>query len=299
MSPMPRGFRLGTTSFIYPGMILPNVEKLGPHFDEIELLVFESRPYQGMSVLPTREEVNTLAALAGDMDLTYNVHMPVDVSLTAPREQALAADTLARVMELMAPLAPTTHTVHLAMGRELAGRLRRGFHGLSREQREEAIGNVDGVLSGPLAHELKCWHEQALCGLDQLQKLGLPLGQLTIETLDYPPELLAPMLDAFPVGLCVDAGHHFKYGFDLDATFQRWGGRVPLVHLHGVEPRDEKVKDHIGLDRMAPGELSRKLKPLEGFGGSVSLEVFSLAHLNGCLGALTPCFQGIPSQLGA
>ena len=31
----PRPFRLGTTSFIYPGKILPNVKCLGPIFDEI------------------------------------------------------------------------------------------------------------------------------------------------------------------------------------------------------------------------------------------------------------------------
>lgn len=75
----PRPFRLGTTSFIVPDHIIPNVIKLGPFFDEIELLVFESYPPE---VLPSKTEVATLLSLARDLDLTYNIHLPTDVSLS-------------------------------------------------------------------------------------------------------------------------------------------------------------------------------------------------------------------------
>ena len=62
--PLPdRPFRLGTTSFIYPDHIIPNVQKIGRFFDEIELLVFESSP---KGVLPSREEIRVLEQLSGE-----------------------------------------------------------------------------------------------------------------------------------------------------------------------------------------------------------------------------------------
>ena len=53
---MEKRFKLGTTSFIFPDHIIPNVRKLGAFFDEIELLVFESQPED---VLPSNEDVQT------------------------------------------------------------------------------------------------------------------------------------------------------------------------------------------------------------------------------------------------
>ncbi|MCP4721436.1 MAG: sugar phosphate isomerase/epimerase, partial [Desulfobacteraceae bacterium] len=119
--PLPdRPFRLGTTSFIYPDHIIPNVRKIGAFFDEIELLVFESMP----GVLPSRSDVRELARLSEQLDLTYNIHLPTDISLTDPSgaQQAKAADTLLQVMELFSPLNPTTHTLHLPMDKGVSGR---------------------------------------------------------------------------------------------------------------------------------------------------------------------------------
>jgi len=72
-------FKLGTTSFIFPDHIIPNVKKLGPFFDEIELLIFESQP---AFVLPSKDEIKELLYLSQKHDLTYNIHLPIDVSLT-------------------------------------------------------------------------------------------------------------------------------------------------------------------------------------------------------------------------
>jgi len=63
---MKRVFRLGTTSFIYPDHILPNVRKTGALFEEIEILVFESIPE---TVLPQKTEIAELAALSRDLDV--------------------------------------------------------------------------------------------------------------------------------------------------------------------------------------------------------------------------------------
>jgi len=74
-----RSFKLGTTSFIFPDHIIPNVKKLGGFFDEIELLIFESQP---ASVLPSKADVKELLYLSQKHDLNYNIHLPTDVSLS-------------------------------------------------------------------------------------------------------------------------------------------------------------------------------------------------------------------------
>ena len=74
-------FKIGTTSFIYPDHYIPNVKMLGPYLDEIELLLFEST---GTDALPSKSVIAELSRLAKDFDLTYNVHLPTDISISDP-----------------------------------------------------------------------------------------------------------------------------------------------------------------------------------------------------------------------
>ena len=102
-----KSFKLGTTSFIFPDHIVPNVKKLGRFFDEIELLVFESHPRE---ILPTEDDIKELLYLSHKHNLTYNIHLPTDVSFSSEAEtdRLKASDTVLQVMELFAPLAPST-----------------------------------------------------------------------------------------------------------------------------------------------------------------------------------------------
>jgi len=71
-------FKIGTTSFIYPAGYAQNVKMLGPYVDEIELLLFEGAP----DSLPSTQEIKKLLSLSKEFDLTYNVHLPTDISLS-------------------------------------------------------------------------------------------------------------------------------------------------------------------------------------------------------------------------
>lgn len=251
-------FKLGTTSFIDPGPILPNVTILGPLFDEIELLVFESRPFMTadgpVPVLPGREEIDALARLSKETRVTYNVHLPVDVSMTHPSEtqRRLAVETIRQVLILCAPLKPSTHTLHLEFG----------------------VGDAPIVLD-----EIKRLQDRAVESLERLSALVGGIRNISIETLSYPPEYLFPILDALDVSLCIDAGHLIKYGYDIVPLFERYGHRVPLMHLHGVDFSHEDPKDHQGLGCTPENRFISTLKVLRQFQGVVSLEVFNRAHL--------------------
>ncbi|MBW1753844.1 MAG: sugar phosphate isomerase/epimerase, partial [Deltaproteobacteria bacterium] len=104
-------FKLGTTSFIYPDHITPNIRMLGPYLDEIELLFFESQP----AGMPSPQEIKEIRQLAKDFDLTYNIHLPLDISLGAPdpSKRLTAIEIIKQIIDLTAPLAPSTYTLHL------------------------------------------------------------------------------------------------------------------------------------------------------------------------------------------
>jgi len=257
-------FKLGTTSFIFPDHIVPNVKKLGPFFDEIELLVFESMPED---VLPSKEDVTTLLSLSQDLDLTYNIHLPTDVSLTheSLNKRQKARDTILKVIDLFTPLAPTTHTLHLDMPPDL----------------KNDMGNQK---------KLKKWEEQARQSLDAvLSEISNP-GTISIETLDYPFSCLESLVEELNLSVCIDAGHQIKYGHNLLKTFETHKVRTPIIHLHGVDFSDQKIKDHTSLDKLPPKYFRQVQTILEEFTGVVSLEVFNLENLNRSLTHLSTFF---------
>jgi sugar phosphate isomerase/epimerase len=264
--PLPeRPFRLGTTSFIYPDHILPNVRKIGALFDEIELLVFESQP---TDVLPSRADVRELGQLAQELNLSYNIHLPTDISLTdsSGTQRAKAADTLVRVVELFAPLSPTTFTLHLPMDR-----------------------------SSTTRQDLDAWDNQAKKGLALLVPRLPDPDLVSLETLWYAPDHLYRLVEEYGLSLCIDAGHHFKYGHDLRATFEGFKGHIPLVHLHGVDFSGPVPRDHIGLDRLPQDLFTMTTEMLTAYEGTVSLEVFNLENLNRSLKQLSRVFSNIPN----
>ena len=261
---MKRPFRLGTTSFIYPDHIIPNVQKIGAFFDEIELLVFESKPE---AVIPSRQDVRELSELSRDLDLTYNVHLPTDISLTAPdlRLRREAADTLKRVIERFSIAPVTRFTLHLEM--------------------DKPMPSQDGI---------EAWQNNARQGLELLVPALEDRTTVGVETLWYPPDLFKNLVNEFGLSVCADLGHHIKYGYDINRTFELFGPKINLIHLHGVDTRLEPPQDHIGLDKTAPDEFRKIVDLLKHYTGTVSLEVFNLADLQGSLTALTGIFNDIP-----
>lgn len=253
-------FRLGTTSFIIPDNIIPNVKKLGGFFDEIELLVFESMPDD---VLPSKDDVQQLLYLSEKLNLTYNIHMPVDVSLTceSAEKRQKGVDMLLKIIELFAPLNPTTHTLHLEMEPDI----------------KDNIENPE---------KLQIWEKRTRQSLGSLVSHLSDPGMISIETLDYPFEFVESLVEQLSLSVCIDAGHQIKHGYNLMETFERHKFRTPVIHLHGVDFSQKKIKDHTGLDKL-PKQYFRQVQTiLKQFTGVVSLEVFNARDLNCCLAAL-------------
>ena len=242
-------FTIGTTSFIYPDHYIPNVKMLGPYLDEIELLLFEST---GTDALPSRSVIAELSRLAKDFDLTYNVHLPTDISISDPdpKRQITAVETMIRVIELVYPLSPSALTLHLPY--------------------------VEGFFK---EYAVKSWQDRVHANLEKIMSAAVPKDKIAIETLDYSFELVDDIIVDLDLKICMDLGHLMVHGFDIKKVFKKYAYRTSIIHLHGVE----NEHDHLTLERLPINLIEPVLWILKRFTGVVSLEIFSFENLNSSL----------------
>ena len=237
-------FRLAAPSFIYPAGYATNVQRLSPLLDEIELLFLERNH------LPSADEITELRDLADRMDITYNIHLPMDISLAHPSPDICdrSIDAAVEAVVLAAPLNPTSHTLHLT------------FQEMDRQP-----------------EDVQAWQQRAIRSLALLLEMAhLPASSLCLETLDFPPLWLAAVVEELDLSVCVDVGHHLQYGFDLQKTIAQFSRRIGIFHLHGVS----NGRDHGALDQLPVDIRTELAKQLKTFHGSVSIEVFSYPELS-------------------
>jgi sugar phosphate isomerase/epimerase len=236
-------FRLAAPSYIFPAGYGANVQRLSPLLDEIELLFLER------DHLPSADEIRELQDLAEGTDITYNIHLPMDISL-AHSSQDIRDRSIEAVREaitLAVPLNPTSHTLHLTF---------------------QEIDHQPATV--------QAWQQRAIESLALLlQKAPLPASSLCLETLDFPPLWLTAVAEELNLSVCVDVGHHLQHGYDLRETIARFSQRIGIFHLHGVC----SGRDHCALDQLPAEVRSWLADRLKTFHGSVSLEVFSYPAL--------------------
>jgi sugar phosphate isomerase/epimerase len=245
-------FSLSTTSFIYPADYIPNVNLLGPYVDEIELLLFESNDIASLFSVSVIDE---LCRLASDLNIGYNIHLPTDVSLSAPdiSQQRIAVDTYKNVIQRMLPLAPTTFSLHIPY---------------NEGDREITTINT--------------WRDRVRSNLERLLSGGLDGQAISIETLDYPLDRIEDIILDLNLSICLDVGHLILNGYNIEDLFNRFRSRISVIHLHGVENN----QDHISLDRLPQHCINPIIEILKHYTGIVSLEVFSYNNLNPSLHVL-------------
>lgn len=236
-------FRLATTSFIHRAGYAENVVRLAPILDEIELLFLER------AHLPTQDQIRELSDLAGTMDVTYNVHLPMDISLAAsvPVQRRESQDAIIKTLERAAPLNATSYTLHITF--------------------EEEKNNADRVRS---------WQETAIESLSRLlEKSDIRPQTLCVETLDFPPLWLEPIVNRLDLSVCIDVGHVIRFGYDLQKTLSHFKKKVQIFHLHGVSGQ----QDHLSLNYLQAEFRKQVFHRLKSFQKTVSLEVFSYETL--------------------
>lgn len=206
-------FRLGTTSYIIPADLLPNVVYLADKVDDIELVLFES---DEITNLPDAVTIQTLKEIADRFNLTYTVHLPLDTWLgheqASVRQQSV--DKCLRVIECTAPLEPFSYIIH--------------FHGDNR-----------GNHPSP---DLARWIEGHRHSVERILQ-SVDSQDLCVEFLDYPYDFIDDILTDYQLSVCLDIGHLLLYGHSPEDYLNRYLPRTRVVHLHGVE----EGQDHRSL----------------------------------------------------
>lgn len=231
-------YRLGTTSYIIPDDILPNVNFLADQVDDIELILFEA---DSASNLPSPQIVEEIGAIAQEHDLSFTVHLPLDLRLGADGdEQHVSLQKAKRVIELTRSLKPFAYVLHLD-GRDVT--------------------------------DYTGWLKQAVRALEITAEWAGGRELLAVENLEgYPLDFWEPVFDAVEVSRCVDIGHLWLDDHDAMAYLQRAFARTSVIHLHGIGSRD-----HQSLAHMPEAKIEQVVTCLDdlGYAGVLTLEVFN------------------------
>jgi len=239
-------FRLATTSYIFPDQIAPNVAKLAPFLDEIELVLFES---EGENNLPDEDEMKVLMDVSLHEEMSYNVHLPIDIFLGDPDEEirSKGVSVVKKMIDHTSCLNPSVYTLHFDL---------RNWNG-----QEEM--------------DVETWQRLVIRSVKEILECGINPRRISIETLGYPFEWIEDIVKEFDFSICLDIGHILIQGQDLRAYFKKYLPDTSIIHLHGFQ----NGTDHLGIDRLSEPSLELIFSHLHNFKGSLSMEVFSLDDL--------------------
>ncbi|MBU0679790.1 MAG: sugar phosphate isomerase/epimerase [Proteobacteria bacterium] len=249
---------LGTTSFVLPAGMEENVRALAGQVDAVQLLFFESK---ANARLAHRVDVGLLAGLAAEHNLSYAVHLPLDIHLGSKdrkkRQQGL--DEICRLLEELGPLNPKAFDLHLHLEQDLE-------RGAWQDNLRDSLDNL-GARSGE-------WQ----------QKIG-------IENIGYDFDLVEDVADACNFGICVDFGHRLRYNQQTDFwALPHWRH----IHLHGASAGQDHHPFH-AEDQGFLRALGQKLMEKD-YRGIVTLELYELNRVRDSLAVLHEAWQ--PFQQG-
>jgi len=238
-------FRLGTTSYIIPDDILPNAHYLAGKVRDIELILFEVD--DGPNNLPSSDVIDKLARLASKHNLTYTVHLPLDLKLGEDGSERDASLVKARrVMDCTRGLDPWAYVLHL-------------------DGKAVRTSTDAGLIEG--------WQNHSVRALEIVSGWAGGADKLAVENLEtYPLDFIQPVLDRIAVSRCVDIGHLWLDGHDPVPYLQAALPRTRVIHIHGIAERD-----HRSLAFMPPQKVRAVWHELlhAKYEGVLTLEVFS------------------------
>ncbi len=249
-------FRLGTTSYIIPDDILPNARYLAGKVRDIELILFEVD--EGPNNLPSPDVIEELSKIASEHDLTYTVHLPLDLKLGEDgSERDLSLVKAQRVIDCTRGLDPWAYVLHLD-GRS--------------------------VRTSTDVEAIRRWQDRSVRALEIVSAWTGAAEKLAVENLEtYPLDFIQPVLDRIPVSRCVDVGHLWLDGHDPLPYLHSAMPRTRVIHLHGIAERDHRSLSFMPQEKVDTvwNELVRM-----NYEGVLTLEIFSEEDFTSSLGVI-------------
>jgi sugar phosphate isomerase/epimerase len=243
-------FRLGAASYTIPGDILANVNLLCNLVDDIEIVVFES---DEIAPLPDLNVISTLSRLALTNNLTYTVHLPLDIWIGDANESERrdSVDKCLRIIERTLLLNPFAFVLHC-----------------NRCDR-----------TGAANQNIAQWTENTAQSIHELIRAGIEHSKLCLENLDYPFNLLKDIIVENKLSVCLDVGHIALQGHSLQNYLNDYSAIARIIHVHGVS----RLKDHKDISLVSVENLRRIISRLNsgsGIARVLTLEVFNKPDLD-------------------
>ena len=240
--------KIGTTSYIFPDHIIPNVRKLVNLVDDIELVLFEGKDY---SNLPSRKDVNTLKEISLETGISYTVHLPIDLDICSKDAdfRKFSLNRMIEIMKLVYSLNPRGYIVHLPRRNVIPESINRG--------------------------EVESEEMWALRTLRSLSEILLEFGneKVCIENLSYAIKHILPIIEEFDFKLCLDISHAMRCSDKWEEIYENNFDRIKVIHFYGPEIEGE---GHTGLQRAESGFVKSVMDKIlsSNFSGLLTLEVF-------------------------
>lgn len=237
-------FSLGSTSYIIPADIIPNVKELAPLIDDIEIILFQSPDYCN---IPSEEQIGVLHDLASVNQMTYTVHLPIDRKAgdPDPLERKLFCAGVKEIVNRCIPLKPAAWILHL--------------EGISKD-----AGDI----------EITDWKRRCHETMENILYLFPSSESIAIENLNYPWYWHKDITKIHNTSLCCDVGHLWNcFQNKWEDHLKEMLPSTRVIHLHGVTDG----KDHISLSE---GNLHYiksffDIIRMYNYSGIITLEIFN------------------------
>jgi sugar phosphate isomerase/epimerase len=241
-------FRIGCTSYVYPDDIVPNVHKMAPIVDDIELILFES---DDVSNFPDKDTIDELGDIADEYRLTYTVHFPTDKDAGSgkDKERLEFSEQIERIIELTNKLNPYAYILHL-----------------------------QGINNNASVSDITLWKKNCYEFCQKISELSyLDPKKICVENFNYPPEWHLDIVNDFSFSFCMDIGHFWMEEYkNWDILLKKTLEKTRAIHLHGV--RDGK--DHISLINSKIEDVLKVFDIMKhGYKHVVTLEIFNKKEL--------------------
>ncbi|MFC2061278.1 cobamide remodeling phosphodiesterase CbiR [Elusimicrobiota bacterium] len=235
-------YRLGTTSYIYPAGIYYNVNRLKEVVDDIELLFYE---FEESKIFLSDKNIKKLLKIKNNFNLTYTVHLPLDLTLAAAGSEMRDASVnkAAEIIRKTIPLEPHGYIIHINDDPY------RAVHaGRWKERAGESIKYI-------------------------IKETKVIPDRLCLENMEYPLAVLDDILNDHNVSICLDVGHLQQAGHDIKECFKKYIRKTKAIHLYKILENGRhgplKIIDLHVIDWLKYFLFN------EGYKGVVTLENFS------------------------
>lgn len=258
----PRTWRLGVTSYVYPADLLTNISLLAGRVQDVELVLFDTPK---ASNFPSPADVERMAQIGQEKDLTYTVHFPINhrVGSADRKERHTMAQQMIQLIKLTAPLRPQGYITHL-----------------------------EGIRPADPADTVRLWQRDCLETLKRVVDTGVDPSLLCAENLDFPFDWTDAVTEPLGMSVCMDIGHLWRNGTPQMRHFDRYRRRARVIHLHG----ENNGTDHISLTYITEQRCEFVREVLSDFTGVVTLEVFEEMQVRYSIERLASLTRALPAD---